>query len=155
MAPHLIKWYPLHCNCLYKRKKIIIFSNSFHSLMISNYLLITLTNHIVSTFKRCHKFCHSLQPTPLFLLKKNPSHEQRTLAGYWHGVHGVTRNWTWLSDWTHTHKHTHTHTHTNFVPNLLRGFFFSTHERILDFYEQHKGDAKKKIPFVIASKRIK
>ena len=22
-------------------------------------------------------------------------------------VHGVTKSWTWLSDWTHTHTHTH------------------------------------------------
>ena len=27
-------------------------------------------------------------------------------------VHGVTKNWTWLSNWTHAHTHTHTqHTH--------------------------------------------
>ena len=110
-----------------QKKKILIFSNSFHSLMLSNYLLITLTNYIVSTFKRCHKFCHSLQPTPLFLLKKNPFHEQRTLAGYWHGVHGVTRNWTWLSDWTHTHKHKHTHTCTLILCPICWEVFFFFH----------------------------
>ena len=36
--------------------------------------------------------------------------------GAWQAtVHGVTKSWTWLSDWlTHTHTHTHRHTHTVF-----------------------------------------
>ena len=136
-----------------KGKKKSYFQTVFIPLLPSNYLLITLTNHIVSTFKRCHKFGHSLQPTPLFLLKKIPWTEEpgRLLAGYSLWGHKELD----MTEWTHTH--THTHTHTYFVSNLLRAFFFSffIHERILDFYEQHKGEAKKNFPFVIASKRIK
>ena len=37
-------------------------------------------------------------PSPVFLPEK--SHGQRSLPGY---VHGVAKNWTWLSDWAHTH----------------------------------------------------
>ena len=39
-------------------------------------------------------------------------------GAWWATVHGVTKSWTWLSDWVHAHActrvrtHTHTHTHT-------------------------------------------
>ena len=78
------------------------------------------------------------KPTPVFLLGK--FHGQRSLLAT---VHGVTKSWTWLSDWAHTltqetkeqenvsenlhitycfffkctymctQAHTHTHTHTH------------------------------------------
>ena len=36
----------------------------------------------------------------------------------WSAVHGVTKSWTRLCDWT-THTHTHTHTHTSSCANHL------------------------------------
>ena len=64
------------------------------------------------------------------------------LVGYSPWSHKELDMTEWLN--THAHIHTHTYMHTYFVLNLLRGFFF-TYERILDIYEQQKGDVKKKI----------
>ena len=121
MVPHLIKWYPLNCNCSYKRKKKVIFSNRFHSPIALKLLIDNFNKSYCLYFQKMSQIWSFLTTHSIIFAEENPM-----IRGAWQAiVHGFTRSWTRLSDWTHTH--THTHTHTYFVSNLLRAFFFFFH----------------------------
>ena len=43
-------------------------------------------------------------------------------GAWWDTVHGVTKSWTWLSDWTHTHTHTDVSDLLSFLKDILTGY---------------------------------
>ena len=124
MVLHLIKWYPLHCNCLYKRKKNLIFSNSFFSLIAFKLLINNINKSYCLYFQKMSQTL-SLPTTHLIIFaEKHPMNRGpwQLLVGYSPWGHKELDMTEWLN--THAHIHTHIHAHLFCAQFAERVFFF-------------------------------